>query len=72
VNNRYLNNQEERMSRRHKRGQSTLEYVLLVTAVIVVLIALVLNKQSPFQNALNSTLTTGINGMTVFSNRLNR
>ena len=52
------------MGKGHKRGQSTLEYVLLVTAVIVVLIGLLASNNSPFRNALNSTLNSGLNGMT--------
>ena len=59
------------MSRGHKRGQSTLEYVLLVTAVIVVIIWLVVGQNSPFRNSLNTTLTTSINGMETMADRLN-
>ena len=59
------------MSRGHKRAQSTLEYVLLVTAVIVVIIWLVVAPNSPFRTSLNTTMTTSINGMTTLANRLN-
>jgi uncharacterized protein (UPF0333 family) len=71
MNNRHFN-QEDSMSRGHKKAQSTLEYVLLVTAVVVVLITFVLSGNSPFKTALNSTLQAGTNGMVTFSNRLNR
>lgn len=60
------------MSRGHKRAQSTLEYVLLVTAVIVIIIWLVVSPTSPFRNSLNTTLTTSINGMETMANRLNQ
>jgi uncharacterized protein (UPF0333 family) len=55
------------MISRKKKGQSTLEYVLLVTAVIVVIIALVLNPNSPFKQSLNSTLNAGISDMENFA-----
>ncbi len=58
------------MSRGHKRGQSTLEYVLLVTAVIVIIIWLVMGTNSPFRSTVNGTLTNSLNAMNVMSNRL--
>ncbi|MFH0753751.1 MAG: class III signal peptide-containing protein [Candidatus Omnitrophota bacterium] len=45
------------------RGQSTLEYVLLVTAVIVVVIGMVASPSSPFRTKLNSTLSEAVNLM---------
>ena len=45
---------------KNKRGQSTVEYVLLVTAVVAVIIALVAGNNSVFQNQLNTTLNTAI------------
>jgi uncharacterized protein (UPF0333 family) len=59
------------MSSRHKRGQSTLEYVLLVTAVIVIIIGLVASPGSPFRSTLNKTLNSSIGGMETMANRLN-
>ena len=59
------------MSRGHKRGQSTLEYVLLVTAVIVVIIWLVVSPTSPFRSTLNNTLNSSIGGMGTMAERLN-
>jgi len=38
-----------------KKGQSTLEYIILVTAVIVIIIGLVFNSNSPFKKTLNTT-----------------
>jgi hypothetical protein len=58
------------MSRGHKRGQSTLEYVLLVTAVIVVIIWLVVAPNSPFRATVNGTMMNSLNAMNVMSNRL--
>ena len=59
------------MSRGHKRGQSTLEYVLLVTAVIVVIIGIVVSPSSPFRSTLNKTLNSSIGGMETMAGRLN-
>jgi uncharacterized protein (UPF0333 family) len=46
--------------REKRKGQSTLEYVLLVTAVIVVMIGLLMSTNSPFRQSLNSSLNAGI------------
>jgi len=46
------------MNIKNKKGQSTVEYVLLVTAVLAVIIALVTSKNGGFQTTLNSTLNT--------------
>jgi Flp pilus assembly pilin Flp len=43
---------------KNKRGQSTVEYVLLVTAVLAVIIAFVSTNKGGFQNQLNTTLNT--------------
>jgi Flp pilus assembly pilin Flp len=43
---------------KNKRGQSTVEYVLLVTAVLAVLIAFMTTKGNVFQTQLNTTLNT--------------
>jgi uncharacterized protein (UPF0333 family) len=51
------------MSIRHRKAQSTLEYVLLVTAVIVIIIGLLVTDGSPFKKALKNSLETGITGM---------
>ena len=51
------------MTLRHKKGQSTLEYVLLVTAVIVVAISFLMGKDSTFQKALTNSLGSGTAGM---------
>jgi len=55
---------------KNKRGQSTVEYVLLVTAVLAVIIAFVTSKNGAFQGQLNSTLGTTANDMNTISGTL--
>ncbi len=52
-----------------KKGQSTVEYIILVAAVVAALF-LFLNDGGPFRTAFNATLTTGINGMQNMAQRL--
>lgn len=52
-----------------KKGQSTVEYILLVAAVLGALI-IFLRPGGLFQNAFNSTLQTGTNGMENMAERL--
>ena len=54
---------------RKKKGQSTLEYIILVTGVVAILI-IFLGPGGPFQGAYNKTLTYGTNGMDDMGNRL--
>lgn len=54
---------------KYKKGQSTLEYVILVTAVIVVILGLVGTKNSPFKDTLNKTLGGAVNQMDTMSTR---
>ena len=57
---------------KNKKGQSTIEYVLLATAVVAVLIAFLgTNKDSPFGGKLNDTLDTTTEGMKTMSDRFN-
>jgi hypothetical protein len=58
------------MNIKHKKGQSTVEYVLLVTAVLAVIIALVTGNKSGFQTKLNSTLGQAVNDMDTLSSTL--
>ncbi len=58
------------MTRNKRSGQSTLEYVLLVTAVIVVIIGLVASNNSPFRKAYNSVLQGSVDSMTSVSGKL--
>jgi Flp pilus assembly pilin Flp len=43
---------------KNKRGQSTVEYILLVTAVIAVMIVFAASPGGPLQTQLNTTLNT--------------
>lgn len=48
---------------RSNTGQSTIEYIVLVTAVIAVIILLVFDPSSVFRQKLNSTLSSQFNTM---------
>ena len=56
---------------RKRKGQSTVEYIILVAAVIAIIFVF-LNTGGPFRTAYNATLTSGINGMQDMANRLQR
>jgi hypothetical protein len=53
-----------------KKGQSTLEYIILVTGVIAVLLFFLNPNGGLFNTAFNTTLTKGTNGMEEMANRL--
>ena len=53
-----------------KIGQSTVEYLLLFTAVVAILIAFLISPSSPFHQRVNQTLTEGTDGMVDMANRL--
>jgi len=53
-----------------KKGQSTLEYIILVTGVIAVLLIFLNPNGGLFRTAYNRTLTMGTNGMEDMANRL--
>ena len=48
---------------KNKRGQSTLEYIILMTAVVVAIVAFVNSPSSPFRQSLNQTLLSSVNAM---------
>ena len=52
-----------------KKGQSTVEYIILVAAVLAALI-IFLRPGGIFQNAFNETLQTGTTGMENMAGRL--
>lgn len=54
---------------RKKKGQSTLEYIIMVTGVIVVLIFF-LGPGGPFATSFNKTMLQGTNGMESIANTL--
>ena len=56
---------------KNKKGQSTVEYILLVTAVIAVIIVFVNGQQKgSFQQTLNSTLNQATEDMDTMSGTL--
>ncbi|MBI3314677.1 MAG: hypothetical protein HYZ86_01870 [Candidatus Omnitrophica bacterium] len=55
-----------------KRGQSTVEYVLLATAVIAVMIAFATNKDTGLQKKLTDTLGTSANTIGNMTGRLHK
>ena len=57
------------IKRHRKDGQSTVEYIILVAAVLAVLI-IFLRPGGVFYKAYNQTLNTGTSGMTDMADRL--
>lgn len=55
---------------KNRKGQSTVEYIILVTAVIAVIIFFVVKKDSPFQTVLNETLTTTTQDMVNMAHKI--
>jgi len=53
-----------------RKGQSTVEYIVLVTAVLSVAILFLTSPTGPFQTRLNSTLGTVTGQMTNMADRL--
>ncbi len=51
-------------------GQSTIEYMLLVTAVVAVAILLTVGPDSKFQQRLSNTIDITTLGMQAMANRL--
>ncbi len=58
-----------KMKKNRKKGQSTVEYIVLVTAVIAVILVF-LGSGGIFQSALNTTLNQGTASMQLLANRL--
>lgn len=54
-----------------KKGQSTVEYIILVTAVVAVIIFFVVNPGSPFRTKVNDTLGNATDAMSNMAGRLN-
>ena len=52
------------------KGQSTVEYLLLVAAVVAVMIFVTTGRNSPFQQKLSNTVTMTAEGMQSMANRL--
>ena len=53
-----------------RKGQSTVEYIVLVTAVLGTLILFLNGPSSPFRQKVNDTLTTGTDQMDIMATRL--
>lgn len=46
-----------------RQGQSTVEYIILVAAVVAVILLFAGSGDSPFRKAFNKALISGTNGM---------
>jgi len=55
---------------KNKRGQSTVEYVLLVTAVLGVIIAFVAGNNSGFKTQLGNSLNTATSDVNTMASTL--
>jgi len=60
------------LCKKKRKGQSTVEYLVLVAAVIAVILLFVGNQNSPFRTKLNGVLDSATNSMTNMAGRLNR
>lgn len=56
-----------KINARKKKGQSTVEYIILVAAVLAAILVFV---GGPFRTAVENTLQTGTNGMVDQAGRL--
>jgi hypothetical protein len=54
-----------------KKGQSTVEYIILVTAVIAVIILFTVTTSSPFRTKVGNTLGNATDAMVNMAQRLN-
>ena len=59
----------KKIVQRNKKGQSTLEYIILVAGVIAIIVVFA-GPGGLFSQALNRTLGQGTNGMEDMANRL--
>ena len=59
----------KKISQRNKKGQSTLEYIILVAGVIAIIVVFA-GPNGLFSQSLNRTLQQGTNGMEDMANRL--
>ena len=55
--------------KRKKKGQTTIEYIIVITGVIAVII-IFFGPAGPFRTAYNNTMKSGTNGMETMANRL--
>ncbi len=64
-----LSKEVDAMQKRKKKGQSTLEYIILVAGVIAVIIVF-LGPGGIFERRFNATLGSATDGMQNMANRL--
>ena len=57
---------------KNKRGQSTVEYILLVTAVVAVMIVFSTSQNTGLQNQMNSTLNSAMSDIDTETQALGR
>lgn len=55
---------------KYKRGQSTVEYVLLMTAVVAVIILMVTQPKTGLQGQLTNTINSAVGQVGTMSDRL--
>ena len=56
-------------SKRRNKGQSTVEYIILVSAILAALLVF-LSPAGPFRAAFDNAVTTGTDGMEDMAGRL--
>lgn len=59
-----------RTQNKRKKGQVTLEFIILVAAIVAILIVFLNPSSGVFSQALNATLKEGTNGMQNMAARL--
>lgn len=64
-----LKKMNQKQSGRKSKGQSTVEYIILVAAILAALI-IFLAPGGPFQGAFNRAMNTGTDGMEDMAGRL--
>ena len=58
------------MKFKNRKGQSTLEYIILVTAVIAVLIVFLNPTTGMFSTTVNASYNQVVNGINTWTNKL--
>jgi hypothetical protein len=62
----------KKLLKQKHEGQSTVEYVILVAAVLIVILWFLTSTNSPFKKSFNAALQTGTQGMTEIANSLSK
>ncbi len=58
------------MKKNKIEGQSVVEYLLLFTAVIAVVVMFLTSNSSPYRSSLNTAFSTGIGELNAVANRM--